>query len=58
MKLINAICRSHAVEVAQEIVQSAGIKMYETDKYSITIPYDAWEIVVDRVDHDLVVIHW
>lgn len=58
VQYIKATCRTHAVEMMLEAIQSVGIKMDETDKYSITIPYDAWEIVVDRVDHDLVVIHW
>lgn len=55
---IKATCRTHAVAIMLEVIQSVGIKMNETDRYSITIPYNAWEIVVDRVDHDLVVIQW
>lgn len=56
MKLINAICRSHAMEVAQEIVQSAGIKMYETDKYSMKVSNG--EILLEMIDSDIIVIRW
>lgn len=58
VQYIKATCRTHAVAIMLEVIQSVGIKMNETDRYSITIPYNAWEIVVDRVDHDLVVIQW
>lgn len=53
---IKAVCRTHAVELIQEIVQSHGIKMHETDRYFVATStmYNVYQVYVSEYESYLI----
>lgn len=54
IKKVKAICRANAVELIQEIVQSHGIKMHETDRYFVATMGYAFQVYVSAYESYLI----